>query len=495
LVAVRVDSGVIGCQVPYGLLGITLLEWLRTYDIPDIISNAFQDHSLESKRKQKEMKIKWCVFLFFVIFMNGCANLEKINGYWSGSMEMNGKSIDISFDLKPKDGMFSSNDLMLIDQPVSNLKIKQRNIGFSVVLDVEVVFNGTISGKEMTGTAIINGGQPNMNIRFSVTKHVEKPVKSYSIEHLEIKSGAVSLSAELYTPHSKGQHPAMVLLHGSSTNLKSNYRFDADFFAKLGFEVLIFDKRGNGKSTGNYYLSSYDDFIADAIACLETMFKRDSVNKDKIGLWGFSQGAMLLPKIVSKTPIPKFLIAKSPEIVSVTEAAAFSDSLRITNAGGSELNGKIVTESHRKVEQMIGEGKSSSEVELFIQQNARQNNFMNQTALYGNINIDKNEFNGFYWQGRKEYFVPFWKNIKIPALVLFGERDDMVNAERNYSILKSFNKENFEIKLFPRANHHLKKTFNPAIDEEFDWPRLIEGYSDYVEKWIKNEMKYKVSVR
>ena len=134
------------------------------------------------------------------------------------------------------------------------------------------------------------------------------------------------------------------------------------------------------------------------------------VDKNKIGLWGYSQGAMLLPKIVSETTIPKFLIAKSPEIDGVTEAAAFSDSLRIVNLGNSVLNGQIVAESHRKVEKMISEGKSCDEVEAFIRQNAQKNNFMNQTGLYENISINKNEFKGFYWQGRKEHFIKYWKS-------------------------------------------------------------------------------------
>jgi pimeloyl-ACP methyl ester carboxylesterase len=434
------------------------------------------------------MKIKLSVLLSILIFINGCANSENINGFWSGSMKMNGKTIDVIIDLDSEEKFFSSYDLMLFEQPISNLTIKNGIISFSVVLDVEIVFEGKISDNEISGIATINGGPPNMNIEFSLVKQAEKPVKPYSVESLAIKSTDVSLSADIYKPRTEGLHPAIVLLHGSSTNLKSDYIFDADYFAKLGFEVLIFDKRGCGKSTGNYYLSSYDDLISDAIVCLETMYNRESVDKNKIGLWGFSQGAMLLPKIVFKTNIPKFLIAKSPEIISVTEAASFSDSLRIVNSGNSELDGQIVAESHRTVEKMIREGKSYNEVETYIQQNAQQNIFMNQTGLYGNINIDKNEFNGFYWQGRKEHFVSFWESINIPTLVLFGDRDNFVNAERNISILKSLNNENIEIKLFPKANHNLKKSFNPTIDTEFDWPRIIEGYTDYVEKWIKSEI-------
>lgn len=441
-----------------------------------------------NKLFKKNTSMKNISFLFALLTFSSCSSAQSLSGYWTGSMEVNGKTIDISIDLNSKDNFFSSYDLMLIEQPISNLTFKNEIISFSVVLDVEVVFNGTISGKEITGTGTINGGPPNMNIIFSVIKQNGKPVKPYSVESLIINNGNVSLSAEIYKPHSDGQHPAIVLLHGSSSNLRSDYIFYAEYFSKLGFEVLIFDKRGSGKSTGNYYLSSYDDLIADAISCLEAMYKRKSVNKEKIGLWGLSQGALLLSKIALNTNIPKFLIAISPDVNSVTEAAAFSDSLRVVNLGGSEIDGKIASESHRKVERMIREGNSYEQVEDFIHQNAQKYNFMNQTALYGNINIDKNEFNGFYWQGRTEKFLSLWESIKIPTLVIFGHRDSFVDAERNVSNLKSLNNENIDMKLFPKANHVLKKTFDPTIDTEFDFPRIIEGYTEFVEKWIKSEI-------
>ncbi|WP_158864030.1 alpha/beta hydrolase family protein [Maribellus comscasis] len=435
------------------------------------------------------MKIKFVVLFFMLTIINGCVNSEIITGYWTGSMEVNGKTVDMSIDLKQTKKLFSSYDLMLLDQPISNLKLINRKITFLVNLDIDFVFHGEIKNNQITGNAAINGGPPNMDIAFSLTKQSELPVKTYSIESLTIKSNDVILSAEIYTPKTEGLHPAIVLLQGSSTNLKTDYLFDADFFAKLGFEVLIFDKRGNGKSTGEYYSSGYNDLITDAIACLETMYSRKSVDKNKIGLWGYSQGGMLLPKIVAKTSIPHFLIAKSPEIISETEAAAFSDSLRVVNSGYTDSDGHLAAESHRKIEKMIRKGSDYKDVEKFIRQNAQKYNFMNQTGLYGSISIDKNEFNGFYWKGRTENFYSDWKNTDVSTLVLLGERDDLINAEKSEAIIKGFNNDNVIVKLFPRANHHLKKTFNPRVDSEFDWPRITEGYSELVKNWIQKEVK------
>ena len=422
--------------------------------------------------------------------MNGCANSESQSEYWTGYIEMNGKNVDLSLALNSENQIFSSYDLLLVEQPIRNLKINNEIITFSLVLEVELHFKGELNNDKINGTIEMQGGPPNMNMTFNLAKQPKFPEKAYSIERLSISSKDVVLSADIYKPHTEGLHPAIVLLHGSSSNLRSDYIFYADYFVKLGFEVLIFDKRGNGESTGSYYSSSYDDLIADVTACLETMYKRKSVIKDKIGLWGLSQGALLLSKITTNTNIPGFLIAISPDVNSVTEAAAYSDSLRVLNLGGSEIDGKIAAESHRKVERMLRAGNSYEQVEDFIHQNAQKYIFMNQTGLYGNINIDKNEFNGFYWQGRTEKFLSFWKNIKIPTLIIYGSRDSFVDAERNMSTLRNLNNGNIDMKLFPKANHVLKKSFDPTNDTEFDFPRIIEGYTDYVENWIKSEIEF-----
>jgi len=434
------------------------------------------------------MKLKLVPFLLISILLNSCANSETITGYWTGSIGLNGKIVDLSVDLNSDKQTFSSYDLMLVEQPITNLKVNNGNIYFSLVLDVELDFKGELKNNQINGTVEMQNGPPNMNMVFNLIKQPTIPKKSYSIENLTIKSGNIVLSAAFYKQKEKGKFPALVLLHGSSTNLKSDYVFDADFFAKRGFEVIIFDKRGNGKSTGDYYISNYDDLIDDAIACLEMLNKRESVDKSKIGLWGYSQGAMLLPKIITKTSIPSFLIAKSPEVVSVTEAAAYSDSLRVVNSGNSKANGHIVAESHRKVEKMIRNGNDYKSVEMFIHQNTQKYPFMNQTGLHDRISINESEFNGFYWKGRTENFYSYWKNLNIPTLVLLGERDALINTKKNNLLLDNLKNQNIKVMVFPYANHHLKKIFNPAIDREFDFPRLIEGYADFVDKWIEKEI-------
>ncbi len=435
------------------------------------------------------MKTKLLIILISILSFNGEANNETLKGYWTGSIKLHGKMVDLTVVINSENNTFSSKDLMLVEQPLSNLEIKNDSVYFSLILDVELFFKGALSPKGIRGTINMVNGPPQMKMEFKLIKQDIIPYKPYDVENISIVSDRVVLSASYFKQKGKRKYPAIVLLQGSSTNLKSDYIFDADFFAKRGFEVLIFDKRGNGESTGEYLPSTYNDLINDAIACLKYMKTQKSVDTNKIGLWGYSQGASLLPKIISKTDIPAFLIAKSPEVISVTEAAAFSDSLRVIQFGYSKTEGHIVAESHREIERMILNNTNHQDLQVYIHQNAREFPFMNQTGLYGSLDIDKSEYKGFYWSGRTEIFLNYWQNVSIPTIVLFGERDALINTKKNEQILRSFNNEFLEIHVFGKANHHLKNTYNPAIDKEFDFPRLVEKYSKVIDLWIEEKIQ------
>jgi|WetSurMetagenome_2_1015567.scaffolds.fasta_scaffold91617_2 dienelactone hydrolase len=452
------------------------------------------------------MKFKLILIsLFLITFVCGCTKSNPVTGYWTGTMKMNGKTVDISICFRtdgsnlPNSNLsgstiqgstISSNDLMMLEIPLTNIKNTGCSVSFSYTTgDAIFSFEGKVENDKINGIVNMQDMPPDMKISFELSKQTEvPPVKSYSVEKRVIKSSGANISAEIFKPNTEKLHPAIVLLHGSSGNLKNMYSFYADFFANLGFEVLIFDKRGNGESTGNNTTATYEDLANDVVACLETMFKRESVDKNKIGLWGISQGGMLLPFVASKTKIPSFLIAVSAEVNGPSEAAAFADSIRIVNSGGSVENGHIAAESHRTVARMISNGSGYKEVETFLVQNAQKYNFMENTALYRNITIGQEDYEGLYWSGRKYNFYPYWEKLNINTLVLFGEDDELVNPVRNDSIINGLKNNKIETKIFSGANHMLKKTFNPRKYPDFDWPRVKDGYLEFVKNWVEKKV-------
>jgi pimeloyl-ACP methyl ester carboxylesterase len=435
------------------------------------------------------MKLKFIPFLLFSILLKSCANSETITGYWTGTMEVNGNTADFSLDLN--DSTISSRDNMFLKQRIQNLSFKNDILRFSYITDdANLSFEGVVDSNNIKGHLKIQGMPPEIAIHFNLSKQSDtSPSENYTIEKLTISSKGANISAEIYKPKTNSLHPALVLLYGSGDYTKSWLAFDADFFAKQGIEVLIYDKRGSGKSTGNRITATYENLAEDAIACLEILNQRETVDKSKIGLWGLSQGAMLLPFIASKTDIPSFLIAIAPEVYGAYEAAAFSDSLRVINGGYSSEEGHFAAESHRKVAKMIRNGSDYKEVLNFINNNAQKYPFMNLTGLHDRVVIDKEIFKGYYWSGRKYNFYNYWKNLDIETLCVFGEDDSYVDAIRNVNTLNSFNNTKIETKLFSGANHILKKTPNFRDFSEFDFPRVKEGYLEFVRQWIENEFE------
>ncbi len=85
------------------------------------------------------------------------------------------------------------------------------------------------------------------------------PVKEQE-EEVSFTNGDTTLSGTLVLPLTKGSHPAVVLVQGSTSNLRSQSRTMADFFALNGVAALIYDKRGSGNSTGDWRKSGFDDW-------------------------------------------------------------------------------------------------------------------------------------------------------------------------------------------------------------------------------------------
>lgn len=103
-------------------------------------------------------------------------------------------------------------------------------------------------------------------------------------DQVQFKNGDVVLAGTLLTPLTSGVHPAVVILHGSGPNKGSGYRVYAEQFVRAGIATLLYDKRGSGKSTGNWRYRTLDDLTGDALAAVAYLKSRPEINPQQIGL-------------------------------------------------------------------------------------------------------------------------------------------------------------------------------------------------------------------
>ena len=111
-------------------------------------------------------------------------------------------------------------------------------------------------------------------------------------------------------------------------------------YAARGFAVLSYDKRGVGKSTGNWGEASFEDLADDAVAAARFLQGRAGIAANQIGFWGLSQGGWIAPLAASRFPDAAFAIALSGGGLSPAEQELFDSEYELSKAGyaANEVN-------------------------------------------------------------------------------------------------------------------------------------------------------------
>jgi hypothetical protein len=139
--------------------------------------------------------------------------------------------------------------------------------------------------------------------------------RSYREMTVNFTNRGTQLVGTLYLPNVAAKVPGMVMVHGAGTAKRWVYKVDgADHFARAGYAVLTYDKRGVGDSGGKYEgpcnvcPDNLELLASDASAALTFLSSRQEVKSDRVGYWGVSQAAWLVPKAAVMNGHAAFLL-------------------------------------------------------------------------------------------------------------------------------------------------------------------------------------------
>jgi dienelactone hydrolase len=93
------------------------------------------------------------------------------------------------------------------------------------------------------------------------------------------------------------------------------------------------DKRGVGKSTGNWGAASFEDLADDAVAAAKFLQARTDIAANQIGFWGQSQGGWIAPLAAARVSEAAFAIALSGGGLSPAEQELFDSEYELSKAG------------------------------------------------------------------------------------------------------------------------------------------------------------------
>jgi hypothetical protein len=128
-------------------------------------------------------------------------------------------------------------------------------------------------------------------------------------EEVRITSDQVTLAGTLALPGESGPHPVALILPGSGeVNRDGDHQrlplaVSLDLARALsahGIGSLRYDKRGVGRSTGNWRSAGVGDNLNDAAAALAWLRGHPEVREDAIFLVGHSEGALLATALAAK---------------------------------------------------------------------------------------------------------------------------------------------------------------------------------------------------
>jgi dipeptidyl aminopeptidase/acylaminoacyl peptidase len=140
------------------------------------------------------------------------------------------------------------------------------------------------------------------------------------------KSGKETIEGILVRPNNKNNTPAVVFQQGSGPHSFEGYESKAwgphgfyieDVLLEQGYAVLYCNKRGLGKSTGNWKKNSFQGRADDAYAAVTYLKTLPFIDPDRIGISGHSQGGWIAQIAAAQHSDIAFVIALAGPTVGV----------------------------------------------------------------------------------------------------------------------------------------------------------------------------------
>lgn len=156
------------------------------------------------------------------------------------------------------------------------------------------------------------------------------PTTSVVTKPVVFANAGATLSGTLYLPASAQPVPAVVVFQGASEPLAGTplYRHLADGLTQLGVAVLLFDRRGNGGSSGSENVS-YQTLADDGISAAQALRAMPQIDPRRVGYWGISQGGWLATFAAVRDRRAAFAIAVSAPLTTPESQMEFADANRL----------------------------------------------------------------------------------------------------------------------------------------------------------------------
>ena len=418
--------------------------------------------------------------------------LQDHQGRWLGDMAIpNGPTLKIGAEFFTRaDGTAwasaASTDQASYDIPVSNIK----EDGDAVELDLNVAklkltwvddhFEGVFSqGDGVFAFPLHRVAQ------FPRKARPQTPTSPfpYTSEDLAIASSdGVVLGATLTLPHTPGRPNLVVLVPGSGPATRDSdiaghqpFVVMADYLARQGIAVLRYDKRGNGRSTGDYAGLTTAQLVGDLASIMQALDARKQFKH--VGIVGLSEGPGIAAAVAARQPATvDFIVSLAGVGMSGHELLLLQDRIVAVDNGAAPAEVERLMKYVRAWYQAIV-AHAEPRPRMAALKALRARLSAPDLALVekyemnvGSLSLAEAEKPHLRTQLLRNTQAD-WRKVSVPVLALNGSLDHQVPARENLAgitgALKAGGNRQVESAVLPLLNH-LFQTAKTGNTNEYD---------------------------
>ncbi len=314
----------------------------------------------------------------------------------------------------------------------------------------------------------------------------------------------VTLAGTLVLPEGKGPFPAAIYACGGGPGARDHFMFlFAETLARRGIAILIFDKRGVGKSTGDFNSSHTPDFKQDAIAGFRFLKSQPEINPDKVGMIGHSEGGMIAEMGAAENPDMAFIVLMAAPGVREDQRRALQG---VQESKAYVVDAKVL----KAVQEILGEGLSRLEREQdpesarkliheiltkgYAELNEKEKAQLREVLEVDNATIENKAASPLFRKFLLWDPIPYLKKIRCPVLALNGDKDIAVVYPQNLNAigeaLKEAGNRDYTLKMFRGINHIFLHCTTGTPDENLFYqpcfaPEVLQAMGDWLVKHTK----------
>ena len=311
-------------------------------------------------------------------------------------------------------------------------------------------------------------------------------------------SHGTKLGGTLLEPSGPGPHPLVVFVHGSERTSPTAGSYPLLLVAQ-GISVFAYDKRGTGKSEGEY-TQNFELLADDAAAAMAEARRMTAGRFSRIGYFGGSQGGWIAPLAATRSPADfvavGFGLMASPieedreQVLSEMREKGFgepdlSQAREVTEATSRLLLSRFASgyEQLAEVKRRHGAKSWFSQIKgeytgAILAANEADLRRVGP-AVFDNLEL--------IWDYDSR---PAIARLKVPQLWILAEADREAPPATTLAALSELRTKgsDLEVYSFPATDHGMVE-FTEASDGTRTYGRITDGYFRLLGDWIKGKAK------